>query len=329
MNKQKTERLVLFIIVTVLAVALSSCRKEPDTIRLHCPTSSVGYTGAIPQLFLSTEILSGKLPDNYIIEPVNINSSVDVRDALVSGKIDIGIVSGSVAISALENEMPIVILGNSVFQSAKVYSGNPNIRSVEDITKSDKLATISIGNIYHLAFMIACKEKYGDAGLYNDNLIVMDYADMFASFSAQSSELSGAIMNFPNTIRADKNESLFPILDLTPIIKEYEIGMYIVTSKDFYNDNAELIETFYKAFVEAIDFMNENPGEAALILSEFYDGIDASDVEAQIKSAPPKLEISESAYDKVAGLMYEVGMIPNPPKKFANLPNYDRIPKKD
>jgi hypothetical protein len=73
--------------------------------------------------------------------------------------------------------------------------------------------------------------------------------------------------------------------------------------------------------------MNEKPGEAAVILSDFLGDISAEDIEEQIKSGPPRVEVSENAYNKAADIMYNMGWLSNKPRQFSELPNYNRIPK--
>jgi hypothetical protein len=46
-----------------------------------------------------------------------------------------------------------------------------------------------------------------------------------------------------------------------------------------------------------------------------------------LRKYPPQFTISESSHNKLADLCYTLGMLPNPPKKFSELPNYESIPK--
>ena len=101
-----------------------------------------------------------------------------------------------------------------------------------------------------------------------------------------------------------------------------------MANRSFYQSNPEIIEAFISAAQKSIDMMNEHPDDAAEILYEYYGGdVEFSDVVGQIVAAPPSLEVSEAAYNRVAELMHEIGIIPNPPKAFAELPNYENIPK--
>ncbi len=100
-----------------------------------------------------------------------------------------------------------------------------------------------------------------------------------------------------------------------------------VGSQEFADNNPMLVEALISASQEAMDFLNNNPSEAAELLTHQYDGVSTAEIEEQIKAVPFTIDISESAYDTVANLMFEIGAIPESPQKFSELPNYDTIPQ--
>jgi NitT/TauT family transport system substrate-binding protein len=218
------------------------------------------------------------------------------------------------------------LLANSTFNSLKLYSNGLSITSLDDIVPNDKISIVSVGGTPDMALKLYSKERYGDYNKFDDNLWVLQYPEVFASIST-SDDITGALITFPSTVTADEHEKTIFVEDLTPVITNYGLGVTLSTNEDFYNQNPALIDIFYKVAGDTIDFMNNNPGEAAQILSEFYEGLDPADIEAQIKSAPPTLDVSENAYNTVAELMQEMGILTKEPLKFNELPNYDKIPK--
>lgn len=328
---RKCVSLLLSIIIVVAFCC--GCSQKADntqgyvanTIKIHYSDS---YTTSVVHILMHTGLLEELLPDNVAVEWVSIIGGTSTRDALAAGTIDIGHFSDPVTISAIENDLPIVLLTNSAVSCGLIYSNRTDISSIDDIKPNDKLATTSLGSINHLALMLFCKDKYGNPAKLNNNLIVMDRADSFASM-VSSDDLAGVITSFPYNLRANETDGVFELLDLTPILKKYNIGSYVSANKTFYDNNPVLIEAIYEAYRQTIDFMNDRPDEAARILAEYYGDIDAADIEEQIKSMPLEFEISESAYNTVAELLFEVEIIQTMPKKFSELPNYERIPKKD
>jgi NitT/TauT family transport system substrate-binding protein len=273
-----------------------------------------------------TDILEELLPKDVSIEWVNINNSADIRDSLVTGRIDVATVNIPNFITAYENGLPVTLLSNYIVQTAFIYSTRADILSLNDISRGDRLASTGIGTAYHLTLMLVAKEMFGNAARFDENIVVMDNADMVASVET-SNDLDLIMLGFPSIIRADEIASLTPIFDLTPVMQNHNISFVTVTRDNFYDNNPVLIEILYEAFRQAISFIIEHPGDAASLLAGFYGNVSAEDIKHQLISAPPQLEISESGYNGVAELMYEVGMIPNPPTKLANFRNYESIPR--
>jgi len=71
--------------------------------------------------------------------------------------------------------------------------------------------------------------------------------------------------------------------------------------------------------------MHKNPEEAAAKLSEIYRGV-SSDVTLElIKRCSPDLRVT--SYDAIADMLYDMGVLSTPAKRFSELPNYNSIPK--
>jgi ABC-type nitrate/sulfonate/bicarbonate transport system substrate-binding protein len=185
---------------------------------------------------------------------------------------------------------------------------------------------VQLGSNYEFAIMMLGFERFGDYSKFSNNLLVIPTSEAFASI-ASGNEISAAVFGFPQTMQADKNDKLTLLEDLTPIAKKYGLGTLTATTQKFANENPKLNEIFNQVTKETIEWMNANPDEAAILIAEDMPDINPFDIANEIKTSAIPFDISETAYDTVAKLMYEIGVIPNPPKKFSELPNYDSIPK--
>jgi ABC-type nitrate/sulfonate/bicarbonate transport system substrate-binding protein len=286
------------------------------------------YTSVIPQMVMLKGFLENKLPSDVSVDWELINNGTDMRDALVSDNLDFGIMGKSIAVTAIENGLPILIMSDNPSMTTSVFSGNPEIKSLDDIKESSRIVVVAIGSTNHYALIFAARDLYHDPNKFGGNLMVMPLVDTFSAFVAKSG-VDCAVMNFPFDSAVKKIEGIEQILDLVPYIKKYGITGTFDVRKRFYDENPALVDAVYAAMVEATDFMNDNPAEAAKILSKFYGNIDAAEIETQIKAIPISFSVSESAYNSFANFLYETGVLTNPPKKFSELPNYEKIPKTD
>jgi NitT/TauT family transport system substrate-binding protein len=285
------------------------------------------YTSVIPQLMQSKGFLENKLPDDVKVEWRVIPSGADVRDALISDNLDFGIMGKGISIPAIENGVPVMIMSDNPFMTIGLFSGNDSIKSLDDISGQNKIATLALGTTTHFSLIATAKELYGDAARFgDDHFTMLTLADTMIALENKSVDC--ALVNFPFDIAAKKINGVHEILDLTPYSQKYGITGNFTVRQGFYEENPALVDIMYSAMEETKNYANSNPAEAARILAEFYGNVDAADIENQIRTVPLTIEVSESAYDNFADLLYELGKIPNPPKKFSELPNYDRIPKK-
>jgi ABC-type nitrate/sulfonate/bicarbonate transport system substrate-binding protein len=328
---QKTGLLILML-VSVFWV--NACSQSQNTL----PDGNAGYVRDVFRVSYSTtfgsviqhvmnekNILDKYLPEGVSSEWININGGQDMRDALVADKIDVAVPSSSIVTMAIENGFPLIILANGPFMPGKVFSGSPDIKSMDDITPSSKISVINMGSVVKNAVEIYAKEMYSDPFKFENNFVAMDNADALALMK-NSNELDCAVFYFPFSVRAEKTEKLTPILDITPIMLENSLGTFVTTSLEFYTENPVLIEAFYKAMNETVKFINGHPDEVGELLAEYY-GTDADDISSTVEEFPVVSEVSEKGYDKIADFMHEIGLLSETPHRFSELPNYDDIPK--
>ena len=328
---KNTIKIISFSLIIITVMLLVSCKsKTPETNGYTAKTVRINYTSTIAscafQIMKSMNTLEKYLPSDVSVEWINIENAATHRDALVAGNIDVTTQPMPQVISAVENDMPIVFLSNSVVMTSKVYSNNPHIHSLNDILPNDKISISGIGNQHHISFQVMCKEIFGNADQFGLNLIRVDNTEVIAMLQS-SNEIDCAIFGFPMTLTADSMDNLEVIADLSPTLLEYDMRNTYVTSKNFYEQNPAIISALHHAIKEAIDFINESPEEASTILANFYVDAEADDVEEYLRMYPPTFNISESAYNKLAKLMYELNILQNSPKMFAEFSNYDSVPR--
>ena len=329
---KRTKCIVASLLILAAVFYLVGCARQPvDGVGYNKDKIVIQYTPItstfVTQYIMISGLLEEKLPQGVSIEWEMLQSGTAIREAVVAGHIDVACLNLPATILGLENDMPLVILSGAIIHAGIVYSANPDIQSLDDIGPDHKLALLTIGGVFDLALKFAAGDIFGNPNRFDSIMVSMQTAEMLATIES-SDTLDVIVVGFPETLRANRIDKLTPIYDLSPIAIENNVGHLIVTNENFYNDNPVLVDAINEAFSEAVTFINENPVEAVrIVYPELYGEIDFDDLVAQIIASPPFYRISESAFDRIAELMYGVGMIPNPPQPFTNLQNYDSIPK--
>jgi hypothetical protein len=325
--------LVLFVILVIIAAFYGTRRKTSErgyvdnVLRIAHQRNDV-YFSMIPLIMRERGLLEKYLPMGTSVEWTNIDVQTDMRDAVVAGKVDIGILPTSQLVIANASGLPLVPISDFTVLRAGLYSHHGDIKSIDDIEiGTDKISAASFGNASHTSLQIYCNEKYGDAVRYDGNIMPMSYADMWASVES-SDDLSASLIAFSDTLRADASDKFELILDLSAYSTANGLGSTALTMTDFYNANPAYVEAYRNASREAVDFVTNNRHEAAELLTKYWD-YDVSVIEKELEDLPPHHELSESSYDKLAEFMYEIGSIKTAAGKFLEFPNYDTIPKVD
>jgi len=315
--------IVTILLMSIMFLGLVSCSRrggETSVIRIN-----IGHaiTSVVTQMLKMSDSFKNILPDGVSVEWTTVNRSNDIRDAIAAGRIDVGAIGIAQLLSALANDLPIVLISYAGPASGFIYSANPSIRSAEDMHRANRIAISNIGGVQHFRLMLLAKEFFGDANIFNNRLVSMQTPDMLAT--VETSDILDLIV-VSSTISAltENVERLNRIADLSMLGED---GMFLVAGREFYENNPALIDILRGAFREVVDFLNENPDKAAQLLADEFGYSDAAEIAEELKLSPPRIEVSESGFDMVVEAMYAFGMIPRR-VLLADLPNYNSIPKR-
>jgi len=269
---------------------------------------SASYNHVLSNIIKEKNLLSSYLPDGVAIEWSTINTTPELRDALVSGDVDITVLSSFAVITAIENNLPILILSGHVVNSCSIFSKNPNIKEIVDLMQANGIYVNSLTGSPALATIAMSWDEFDDAQVLSKKFIAQSNELSLAAFE-YSDDIDCFAAGFPSAVRIMQMQGVHQVVDLTPYAKKYDLGNYYVANEKFYNNNPQLIEAFRKALNDALYFVLNHPEEAAEILEHIFE-IDRDITVGEIKKAPPSLEIL--GYDNVASLLYEAGILSKP-----------------
>lgn len=320
--KKKLTRALIVMVSAMMIVSLAGCGSQPKerTVRMHIHYT---YSSGVSCIMKEKEFLEKHLPEGVTVEWIQLTSGVDARDALISGQIDIGGLALINYISAYENGLPLTLLSYHGSMPVNIFSNDPEITAMDKFTETSRIAIANKSTIMHMAFLAYCKDTLGDAMIYDNQLTTIPAADALASLQT-SKDFNAGVFSYPMLLKAKEVEHLVLLADLTETIEKYGIGSALVMRSDYYEENKDIVEAFLEAQDETVQFMWDNPEETAQILSGLFD-VEADDILDVLQAMPPHKEMV--GYDMQAQLMYEAGILEKEPTKFADLPNYENIPK--
>lgn len=321
MDRKLGDRMIAAVLLVCMMTGMAACGKSKDRVVRIAQTGV--YVSATAQIMQEQGILEKYLPEDVTVEWSQIATGPDLRDAIISKQVDIADFSLMTFIAAFENDLPLTLLSFSGSTPIHIYSNDSEVENLDDFSNTAKIAITNKSTNLHIAFLAYCEENFGDAMKYDNCLSPIPAADAIASLKT-SEDYDGAVFSFPMMAKAEENEKLNKIVDMTDVINDYSIGDGFVVHSEYLKNNKDIVDAFLKAQEETLQFIEENPQEASQILSSLY-GVEQSLVSGVLESMPPQKKVV--GYDKQAQLLYQAGILEKEPTKFEDIPNYENIPK--
>lgn len=264
----------LWIIMLVMMVFLVSCSNTEKNIskegldnRIIKVADQYGLAYA-PLTILKEKNLISKYDKNLEIEWIKLAGASAIRDAMLSNDLDIGFMGIPPFLIARDNGMEWSIFTALSSSPLGLVSSNKDIKSIKDITLTDKIALPQPGSIQHILLSMAAKRELGDAKYFDKNLVSMKHPDgMSALLSNSDIKLH---FTSPPYLFLEENEGMNVILSGNEAFGGSFTFIVGVLKDDILNGKKEDVKMFLNALSDAVKFIDENKTETIDILSKAY-----------------------------------------------------------
>lgn len=254
------------------------------------------------------------------IKWVKLGNTAAIREAVLAGEVDLGFMGLPPFLIGADKGMdwkliaglsvcPLgLVAGDAVTGGAAAGDENTGLDAV---SPSHRIALPQPGSIQHILLSMAADSLYGDASRFDDSLVTMKHPDgMTALLSgAVDAHFTSPPYLFMETeaVAADGSGFQTVLSGFDAFGGEFTfIGAMAAGS--FIDDEPELLDAFLQALEQSVDFINSNPGEAALILSDVYD-MPPEQVLKYITDADMKYTTEIYGLEKFISFMNEQGYL--------------------
>jgi NitT/TauT family transport system substrate-binding protein len=276
-KKQRAPMTILPQMVIALAVVFCLSRPTPSLAE----TNEVRVIGSIGLQFLPTYVAV----DNQLIEKhakqlgianpkVTFNVVTNggaMNDALISGNSDVGEIPG-----------PALVLFWNKTRGAQAIRGvtagseippvlvtiDPRIKSISDFGPQDRIAmpTVKISS-YAIMMQMAAEQKFGwDQRFKFDAVSVpLNYAEIMSALTSGGTEVKSAIVVPPFTQDLLATGKARQVLSLDDVLGGHGTLNVFASTEKFHSQNPKAFAAVKAALIEAMDFIRDNPREAAEI----------------------------------------------------------------
>ena len=257
------------ITLTICTILLFTGCSQSNTPRKISIAEQFGLAYAPVQIMKERGFLEDRLPEGVEVNWVQLINTAAIREAMISDNVDIGFMAIPPFLIGLDNGMEWKIATGLSASPLGLITNNPEIKSINDISPTDRIALPQPGSIQHILLSMAAEKEFGNAQKFDNQLVTLSHPD------GMSALLSKGDVSLHFTSPPYYNKELAnPEMSLVLSGKEafgsdfsFIVGACL---EDFYNDDKDLYNAFILALNDSIEFINFNTDEAAEILATQY-----------------------------------------------------------
>ena len=243
------------------------------------------------------------------------NSGADINTGIASGNLDAGFMGLGPALTGISQEIGYRIFTNLSGQEHGIMTNDDEIESFDDLIGSGhQIALVNIGSFQHILLAQALAAKGYDPHALDANIVAMKHPDGMAALL--SGTVAVHLTTNPYLFQEREEDSLHEIEDLPEVWPRDNSFLVGIASETICEENPALYEALVKGLEEAIEFVNDNPEEAAEITAEF-DGNDIADEIEYLKQG--SYSTQTKGIEETAQFMFENGFLEKDPGAYDHL----------
>lgn len=247
-------------ILILCLVFLVGCQDEKKIV----VAEQYGLAYAPVQVMMANGYLEEALPD-YEIEWVKLGNTMAIREAMTADALDVAFLGIPPFIIGTDSGMEWGLFTG--LSRAPVSMMGREDKSLEEITKDERIALPQPGSIQHILLSMVAERTLGDATTFDKQLVTMKHPDgMQVLLNGQDVDYH---FTSPPYVFQEAAEGMHEIISGEECFGGEYTFIVGVTSQVF-KDDAEAYEAVNNAINKAITFIIENPDETVELLAPHY-----------------------------------------------------------
>jgi len=253
------------ILLMLLPVLISGCAPEPTkTLKI---AQQYGLAYAPLQIAEELQLIEKHLP-GYRIEWVRMINTAGIREAMVSGDLDIGFMGIPPFLIGVDRGMEWKIFRALARTPVGLAYDTARITSLEDIGPNHKIALPQPGSIQHILLNMYIADRYPQGLDLENYLTTLSHPDGQMALESDT-EIAAHFTSPPYLFEELSKDSIELMIDGEEAFGgpfTFIVGVVRGNFKD-----AEVIEGVNRAIEEAAELIQRHPGRAVEILAPVYE----------------------------------------------------------
>ena len=188
----------------------------------------------------------------------------DINTGIASGQLDAGFLGTAPAVTGCLKGVGYKIFTNLSGQKHAMYTNNSDIAGLKDLVGSNnQIALVNNGSIQHIILAMSLVENGMDPHALDSNIVAMSHPDGMVAL--QSGSVACHLTTSPYIYTESEDDTLTEIAEISSTWSVENSFIVGVAAEGLYNDDQKLYDALCKGIEDSINFVNENPEEAAKI----------------------------------------------------------------
>lgn len=261
----------ILIFALIITFVLTGCGSEgPQATKT--PKISIaeqyGIAYAPLQIVKEKKLLEEKLP-GIQVEWHQLSNTTEIREGMLAGKVDAGFMAIPPFLIGWDKGMDWKIATGLSSSPVGLVTSKPGVKSLKDITDADRIALPQPGSVQHILLAMAAERELGDAKKLDTLLVTMSHPDGMNALLAKK-DITAHFTAMPYLTKELENKDIHQILSGQEAMGQDFSFIVGVTTKKLHDNYPSVYQAFVRAVAEAVEFINNNPEQAAAMLADDY-----------------------------------------------------------
>jgi len=250
------------------------------------------------------------------VEWQKFSGATAMNEALISGNLDV----------AAAGVAPLITLWSRTHDNLKVHAfaglgsipnylntNNPNVKSLKDFTASDKIALPAVKVGFQPAVLqMAAEQVFGEGNHAKlDELTVsLPHPDAVAALTSGGGAITAHFTSPPFQQVELKDPKIHRVLSSYDVLGGPHTFNVVYGTSAFHDENPKLAQAFVTALQQAVDFINQDPKEAAALYAKAEKSpLSVDEIEALIRNEENVFTLAPQRTEKFADFLYRTKQI--------------------
>jgi NitT/TauT family transport system substrate-binding protein len=248
------------------------------------------------------------------VEWAKLSGGAAVNDALLAGAVDIASAGIGPFLTLWDRTRGAVkIIGALGAQPQDLLTRSPNVKSLRDFTKADRIAVpAAIVSMQSRILQIAAEQEFG-AGNHarlDDITVTLPHPDAAAALLSGATEITAHLSNPPYQEEEARNPKVHKVFSSYDVLGGPVTPTFVYSAVKFRAENPKTFRAFFEALKEATAWIDANKAAAAQTYVRVENSkLDPAFIQSVIENPAVRFTVVPAGSQKFADFLHRIGAI--------------------